>query len=101
MIKAIGLTLALMTIPMMGLAQGQPRCGERESGVAGLANTYGESLQMQGIMPNGEILEIFGNTATGTWTALISNPNGISCNVADGQNFTRLDLPPAPQGEDG
>ncbi len=99
MIKAIGLTLALMTFPMMGLAQ--PKCGPREPAVEHLNNNYGESLQIQALMANGEVLEIFANIETGSWTAIGSNPNGTSCLLADGQNFTRLDLEPAPQGEDG
>lgn len=100
MIKAIGLTLALSLFPMVAMAQA-PKCGPREAAVSHLQGRYGESLQMQAIMANGEVLEIFANTDNGSWTAIGSNPNGISCLLADGQNFTRLDLEPAPQGQDG
>jgi hypothetical protein len=100
MIKAFVVTTTLMLMPMVSMAQA-PKCGPRDAAVEHLASRYGESLQIQGIMPNGEVMEIFANITTGSWTAIGSNPNGMSCLLADGQNFTRLDLEPVPQGQDG
>lgn len=100
MIKAIGLTLALMTFPMMAMAQ-QP-CMPRDKAIVFLAESWGESLQIQALMaPENTILEIYANTDTGTWTAVSVNTNNVACRVASGENWTAVNSPVPPKGIDG
>lgn len=63
------------------------QCAIRVGIVEGLADRYGERQVMSGINPDGTMVEMFANPTTGTWTALISQPNGTACIVAAGDSF--------------
>lgn len=101
MIKALTLTIALMLMPMVALGQ-QAQCGPRGTTVDYLGNTYGESLQVQALMGrNNQLLEIYANVDTGTWTALVIDTNAMACHVASGSNWTAVNEPPKGKGVDG
>ncbi len=69
-------------------AQATPRnCYPRDVVVKRLATGYGEARQAIGLNANGSILEIFASAKTGTWTVVITLPNGIMCLMASGENF--------------
>lgn len=74
-------------------AQQQPSCGPREPGVARLAEVFGETLHSLGMTTGGNVLEIYVNDETGTWTAIASRPDGVSCEVANGEMW-QSDLKP-------
>jgi len=63
------------------------KCAPHESAVSYLASTYGEFRQSIGIYDDGRLMEIFANLETGTWTAVITGPDGVSCIAASGQAF--------------
>ncbi len=89
-------------LPLLALVACNPvhaqnmQCGAHAEVIVGLADRYGENRRMSGLDGGGNVIEIFANTATGTWTALIVQPNGMACMVAAGENFdsTVSDLPP-------
>lgn len=72
-----------------------PQCAIRVDIVDGLAERFGERQVMSGLNPDGSMVEMFANTVTGTWTALIRQPNGMACIVAAGEAFdsTVAELP--------
>ncbi len=72
------------------------QCLNHGAFIEGLADRYGERRQMSGLNGDGTVVEIYANGETGTWTALIVQPNGMACMVAAGENFdsTVSDLPP-------
>lgn len=41
-------------------------------------------------------MELFTNNKTGSWTVLITQPNGMSCIAASGESWEQM-----PPGEDG
>lgn len=93
---SLGLGAALVTA---GSALAQPRnCADRESVVERLAEGYGESRQSIGIGANNSVVEVFASTETGTWTITVTMPNGMTCLVASGQSFERLDEELTPAG---
>ena len=75
---------AALALPMAASAQGQ-NCGARTAVVDRLADKYGESRQSIGMAPKGRVVEVFASQETGTWTILVTMPNGVSCLMAAGK----------------
>ena len=73
-------------------------CAERDTVVERLADGYGESRQSIGIGANNSVIEVFASIETGTWTITVTMPNGITCLVASGQAFERLEEELTPAG---
>lgn len=47
---------------------------------------FGETLNYVGVIPNGNIIEIYHNSKNGSWSAVVSVPTkSISCLVATGK----------------
>lgn len=68
-----------------------PSCGEREKVTTALADKYGETRRAIGLARNNTIMEIYASNKTGTWTILVTLPNGKSCLIASGSSFEALD----------
>jgi len=68
-------------------AHAQTSCAPRESIIERLEASFGEALTGGGLQSASQILELWTAPETGTWTALVTNANGISCIVASGTNF--------------
>ena len=72
-------------------------CAEREAALAALDVKYQETQQVIGYAPSetgGFIMELYANTETGTWTVLATQPSGMVCVVAFGEDYQVV-----PQGE--
>ena len=65
-------------------------CAAREMVVARLADRYGESRQGIGLGQDNSVLELYASPETGTWTILVTLPNGLSCLVASGEAWERV-----------
>lgn len=68
----------------------QTRCAQRGGIVARLSETYGETRQSIGLGTNNTMVEVFASGATGSWTILVTDAQGVSCLVASGQAFETL-----------
>lgn len=93
-------TIAAVTIAGMWasevFAQGR-NCGDRAVIIERLAERYGEARVLSGLTQTNGVLEFFGNAESGSWTVLITMPNGMTCLVAAGEAFTLSDGPePTP-----
>ncbi len=73
-------------------------CAERDTVVERLSDGYGESRQSIGMGANNSVVEVFASLETGTWTITVTMPNGITCLVASGQSFERLEEELTPAG---
>lgn len=66
------------------------QCAPRDEVVAGLATGYDEVRQGAGLTagPDGgaQVLEVFASAA-GSWTIVVTLPDGMTCLVASGQNW--------------
>ena len=81
-------TLIVGLLPLDAAAQGAGRnCAPREIVVGRLADKYGETRQSIGLGANNSVIEVYASTETGTWTILMTMPNGISCLMATGSAF--------------
>jgi hypothetical protein len=80
-------------------AQSHP-CAERTQVVERLSEKYGETLQSMGMHANNGLLEVYASEATGTWTILVTTPDGNSCMIAAGQMWESHTAPLTKPGKD-
>ncbi len=85
-------------------AQGELMCAPRDEVVKQLGAQFSEAPVSRGMTGDGMLLEVFASPQ-GTWTAVLSEPTGVSCLVSGGDGWQSVDhsvkagtgLPPAPK----
>lgn len=82
---ALGFALVLWQAP--AFAQGQ--CGPREHLVKSLGDRFKEAPVGMGITQPGQIVELF-TSDTGSWTMVLTTPNGTSCLIAAGESWDTI-----------
>jgi hypothetical protein len=82
------------TILLWATAASAENCAERARAVQFLETDYGETAQSRGLSAEGLMVEMWANPETGTWTMLVTGPDGVSCIIADGFAWDRVDEPP-------
>ena len=70
-------------------AQAQTMCGERRAVVANLEQTYSEAPVSIGLASNGAVIEVLASPS-GSFTIILTQPNGLSCVMAAGENWENL-----------
>ena len=94
----------LLVLPLLLSLCGAPafaqsNCFDRDTVVSSLGAKYSERQVFIGRTSQNTIVEVFVNRETGTWTALVSQPDGsTSCLVASGEVYILLELQ-QPKGE--
>ncbi len=68
------------------VAWGQTVCGDRNEFLTHLSKGYGEHPAAMGLASNGSVLEVL-RSAKGSWTIIITRPDGTSCVVAAGESW--------------
>ncbi len=74
-------------------AQMQLTCLDREMLIQRLVTRYNESLNGAGMQGPKIILEIWSSEDSGSFTILVTKPDGQSCIVASGLNWQTFDTP--------
>jgi hypothetical protein len=100
-ILALGLGVGAILLTAGQLhAQGAARCADRAAVVQRLTESYGETRQSIGLASDRQVVEVFASDETGSWTITVTMANGMTCLVAAGRGFERLeeDLTPAKLG---
>lgn len=91
---AARLAIALLLLPFTPAAEAQPRtCAERNSVVDRLEKRFGEVRQAVGLNRQNGVIELFASADTGTWTILLTSPDGVSCLIASGDTWQTQILP--------
>lgn len=67
-----------------------PACGPRKTVVDQLGREYSEVPVTRGVTSEGALMELLASPS-GTWTLLISLPNGQTCLAAAGESWEQLD----------
>lgn len=94
--RALALALLLAAPAAADEPAPQVACAAREKVVATLAREFDERVVAGGVTDGGGlIVEIFAS-ATGTWTAVTTSPDGRSCLVQSGRGWRVV--APQPQG---
>lgn len=71
-------------------------CGERDTFLVRLGKAYAERPIAMGLTSAGSVMEML-TSNTGTWTILITYPNGITCMIAAGDSWEPLVVPASGQ----
>ena len=91
------LTMGLAVSASFSAAAQQRQCGFRGDVVENLQGKYGETRRATGLSRNNGVVEVWASAQTGTWTVVITMPNGMTCLVAAGEHFEPE--PAAPAGD--
>ena len=67
-------------------ALAQAQCGPREQIVKSLGENFKETPIGMGVTQPGQVLELFASSS-GSWTMVVTTPNGTSCLIAAGENW--------------
>lgn len=97
MIRA-AFTVALIAgaaVAWPGGAGAQTMCGKRADVVHDLAQKYGETRRSVGMHQGRGVVEVWASDETGTWTIILTHPNGLSCLIAAGEAFQAFEPGPA------
>ncbi len=76
--------VALWSMPVQ--AQQQPPCANRADFLNHLSDNYKEAPVAMGLTANGGLLEVVASK-NGSWTIIVTTPNGMSCGVASGLSW--------------
>lgn len=79
-------------------ASAQQNCAPRAVVLQHLAEKFGEARQSIGIAKQGRVFEVFASDETGSWTIIVTLPNGMTCLVAAGESYEELAEDVAPAG---
>ncbi len=93
MLRSIVYTAAgvAFSVATAGTASAAPQaCAKRTDAVTHLASKYEEAPVAIGIANNGGVLEVL-SSDKGSWTILVTMPNGVSCMLATGQSWEALE----------
>ncbi len=86
-IAAAALLLGWTTFPPA--AQAQAVCGEHSDVVSKLKKGHSEDPVSIGLASNGAVIEVFASPS-GTFTIVMTLPNGISCLMTAGESWQDL-----------
>ncbi|WP_337660477.1 hypothetical protein [Anderseniella sp. Alg231-50] len=70
------------------------RCGSHKDVVAFLGNKYKETRIGMGLINAGQMMELY-MSEEGSWTMLITRPDGVSCFGPVGKNWMHIKAKPA------
>ena len=79
---------ALWSAPAQAQQQRQP-CANRADFLNHLSANYEEAPVAMGLTANGGVLEVVASK-NGSWTIIVTMPNGLSCGVASGMSWESI-----------
>lgn len=80
------ITAGMQVVPVQ--MNGAPMvCGKRTDLVQQLDEKYGETRRSLGVTAGRGLVELYASEETGSWTILVTTPQGTACLMAAGQAF--------------
>ena len=86
------LILTVGSVLFAPAALAQPVCGTHKNISDNLRKSYTEAPVSMGVTVGGGVIEVFASKE-GTWTLVITQPNGMSGLIAAGQDWENLPKP--------
>lgn len=83
----MALTIAVTTVAAPAFAENAGRCADRTAITERLKTGYGEQYVGGGLRNEESIFEVWQSDEHGTWTILMTLPDGRSCVMAAGTNW--------------
>lgn len=81
------LVFAGLALGLPEIGHAQSRCQDRDALVRALENRYAERLAGAGLRDERAVFEVWTSDDSGTWTILLTRPDGTSCVMASGTNW--------------
>ena len=94
------IAVALLGATPQAKAEGGQPCAERAEVVRKLEERFGETLRSVGLHQGDGVVEVYSSEATGTWTILMTRPDGMSCLLAAGELWEQDARPITKPGKD-
>ncbi len=82
--------LLVLAIFFFNEANAQSNCDVRDEFIAKLGKGYSEKPVAVGLASTGNIVEVLKSIDGKTWTIIITDPHGVSCLAAVGEDWTDL-----------
>lgn len=89
MLKTLALATGLALIATSAMAQ--PQCNERDDVLKLLSKKYKEAPIAAGVTNSGGLVEVLSDAKGGTWTIIVTTPQGMSCLVAAGEGWRNME----------
>jgi len=83
------LVLSLVPVPASAQQVG-PVCGTRTALAKQLENKCSEEAVSMGLASTGAVVEVYASD-TGTWTMMLTMPNGVTCILAAGEHWEAVE----------
>ena len=96
-VKVIGIVAWLIAAFLAGFLFGsevhaaEPLCVQRKTALKSLEKTFSEEPVSMGLASNGSVIEVLASPS-GSFTIILTLPNGLSCVMASGENWENLPL---------
>ncbi len=87
LIARLVVTFTLLHATPYAIAEDHQTCAKRDLVVQRLQEKFGETQRGIGLNQTDGLLEIFTSPATGTWTILMTKPDGSTCLLAAGRRW--------------
>ncbi|MSU89581.1 hypothetical protein GE300_08120 [Rhodobacteraceae bacterium 2CG4] len=97
--RLLGALLCAATAPAAAQTAAPQACGERAAVIERLRSGYGEERTGAGLSSSRGIVEVYASQRTGSWTILLTLPDGRSCLVAAGESWQSGPPPGTVAGE--
>ncbi len=89
--KSIALAIAFAALAYSMPTSAQALCNSRATLLTKLDEQYSESPSAIGLASNGSLLEVL-TSDKGSWTIIVTAPNGTTCMVASGNSWELLPI---------
>ena len=90
---------ALLAATPTAEAETRQACAKRDQVIRKLEEKFGETLRSVGLHQTDGVVEIYSSEETGSWTILMTRPDGMSCLMASGQLWEQDAAPLHKPGE--
>jgi len=90
-LRILTLSVVIALISSTAIAQQtRPQCNERDNVLELLGKKYGETPSAIGVTNTGGLVEVLHDPKDGSWTIIMTTPQGMSCLVAAGEGWRYL-----------
>lgn len=95
----LAIAAALFASTPVAEAETRPACARRDQVIQKLEEKFGETLRSVGLHQTEGVVEVYSSEETGTWTILMTRPDGMSCLISSGQMWEQDATPLQKPGQ--
>ncbi len=103
MVRQLFMAIAVAGFGLMAIPAHAASCADRDTVVKRLESQYDEMLSaggLQTIRNKQTLVEVWSSQETGTFTVMLTTPDGLACVVATGTDWHQIDMDALPQGSE-